>query len=112
MSNPDILDQSKKRMELDKLRLHTQLLEKQHELNLDILQKQHSLNLKIHKKQSKLLKWSIVATIIAALLGTVLGHFLPTIEEYLMQKQKSTEHEKTSQLKVPIKMEFHCEKIS
>ena len=97
MPTPDISEQSKRKIEEDKLRLPTQLLEKQHEFNRKILHEQHSLNLEIHKKQSKLLKWSIVATVLAALLGATLGQFLPSIGKYLTQEQKPISSEKTTQ---------------
>ena len=93
----DIRKQGHKRIVHDKLEVPTLLLEKQHELNLELLQKQHTLNLEIHKKQSKLLKWSIVATVLAALLGATLGQFFPSIEKYLMQEQKPISSEKTTQ---------------
>ena len=97
VSEIDIRKQGHQRIMHDKLEIPTLLLEKQHKLNLEIIQKQHSLNLEIHKKQSKLLKWSIVATVLAALLGATLGQFLPSIEKYLTQEQKPINSEKTSQ---------------
>jgi len=93
----DIRKQGHKRIVYDKLEVPTLLLEKQHTLNLEIIQTQHQLNLEIHKKQSKLLKLSIVATVLAALLGATLGRFLPSIEKYLMQEQKPISSEKTTQ---------------
>ena len=73
MPNQDISEQSRKRIEADKMRIPKLLQENQHKLNFEIIQKQHSLNLEIHKKQSKLLVVSLTATIIATLLGALLG---------------------------------------
>ena len=93
----DITKQSENRKLIDKTKIPKLLQDYQHELNLELLQKQHSLNLEIHKKQSKLLKWSIVATVLAALLGATLGQFLPSIGKYLTQEQKPISSEKTTQ---------------
>lgn len=99
MAEPDIIEQSRKRRTLDKLRIPTQLLEKQHELNLEIRHTQHRLNLEIHKKQSKLLIFSIMATLLAALLGAVVGAYLPTKAQLLYQSQIPITHERIIQQK-------------
>jgi len=56
--------------------LNLELLKNQHELNLQILEKQSDLSRELHKKQSKLLKFSICATLMAAIIGTGFGFYL------------------------------------
>lgn len=93
----DIRDQGHEKILKDKLEIPTLLLKKQHELNLEILEKQHQLNLEIHHKQSKLLIWSIIATIVAALLGALVGSYLTTRHSTCNQVSTQEQHNITKE---------------
>ena len=92
IENP-IDEQRSRRMQEDRLKDAKCLQNRQYELNQAITQEQHQLNLEIHDKQSKLVKWSIVATIIAALLGAIVGHVLPASPQFLLQEKSPMAHE-------------------
>ena len=57
-----------------------QNLKRQHKFNLEIFEKQSELTREIHKEQSKLIKYSIFATLFAALCGIAIGYYAATLQ--------------------------------
>lgn len=84
--NPEFEEQQRERMKAHSERLQKRaerdlpydIAKYQHELARNLLQEQHQLNLEIHGKQAKLAKFSIYATIISTILASLLGVGLGT----------------------------------
>ena len=57
-----------------------EIIKLQHKFNLEIFEKQAALTRAIHKKQSKLIKYSIYATLFAALCGIAIGYYTAMLQ--------------------------------